>query len=390
MQLCVYILHEGMRACMLTCMHAHTHTCINTHKHAQMHMHTSMHAYLHACCIHARAHAVHACMRACMLHIHICTSAHPHIRIRYDLLAMSRRVSNNIYIRVCVYTYIYIYIYRYDISISTNLSLSIYIYIYIYIYISLSLYIYICIYIYIYIIKHRSRRAFRRSRTRRSPWRSLWTLPKTTTISRLAKLTKHNIQLCRCEYMYVCLSLSLSIYLSINLSISLSLCIYIYIYIDEGARQRRLREREGEHPRDREQQLRRRSPRPGRGPTANPPTNITPANVAWVKLCGKSPMGLGIPPLRIKIMLGANPLISIMLVLGVMLVGRLGVHSGISRIRFSPFYESFRDSSRDVWLKNICVFVSSIWAPSTVSFKQYPWNHPYMCGKTRLWRYRGH
>ena len=48
-------------------------------------------------------------------------------------------------------------------------------------------------------------------------------------------------------------------------------------------------------------------------------TNITPTNIAWLKLSGKSPMGLGISPLWIKIMLESNPLKSIML------VGRLGV-----------------------------------------------------------------
>ena len=37
--------------------------------------------------------------------------------------------------------------------------------------------------------------------------------------------------------------------------------------------------------------------------TPNLPTNITPTQIAWVKLSGKFPMGLGIPPLKIKIML---------------------------------------------------------------------------------------
>ena len=49
------------------------------------------------------------------------------------------------------------------------------------------------------------------------------------------------------------------------------------------------------------------------------PTNITPANMAWVIISGKIPMGLGIYPLMIKIMLESNPLKS------AMLVGRLGV-----------------------------------------------------------------
>ena len=53
--------------------------------------------------------------------------------------------------------------------------------------------------------------------------------------------------------------------------------------------------------------------------TPNLPTNIIPTGIAWVKLSGKSPLGLGTPPLKIKIMLESNPLKS------KMLVGRLGV-----------------------------------------------------------------
>ena len=53
--------------------------------------------------------------------------------------------------------------------------------------------------------------------------------------------------------------------------------------------------------------------------TPNLPTNIIPTNIAWLKLSGKSPVCLGIPPLRIKIMFESNPLKS------TMLVGRLGV-----------------------------------------------------------------
>ena len=44
------------------------------------------------------------------------------------------------------------------------------------------------------------------------------------------------------------------------------------------------------------------------------PTNIIPTKIARLELSGKSPMGLGIPPLRIKVMLESNPLTSIMLV----------------------------------------------------------------------------
>ena len=48
--------------------------------------------------------------------------------------------------------------------------------------------------------------------------------------------------------------------------------------------------------------------------------------------------------------------------------------SGISRIRFSPFYESFWDSSNNLWFKKKTVFVSSNWGPVTVSFYQFRWN----------------
>ena len=48
--------------------------------------------------------------------------------------------------------------------------------------------------------------------------------------------------------------------------------------------------------------------------TPNLPTNITPTNIAGVKLYGKFPMDLGIPLLRIKIMLESNPLKFIVLV----------------------------------------------------------------------------
>ena len=42
--------------------------------------------------------------------------------------------------------------------------------------------------------------------------------------------------------------------------------------------------------------------------TPNPPTNIVPTNIARLKLSGNFPMGLGIPPLKIKIALESNPL----------------------------------------------------------------------------------
>ena len=55
--------------------------------------------------------------------------------------------------------------------------------------------------------------------------------------------------------------------------------------------------------------------------TPNLPTNIIPTNIAWLKLSGKCPMDMRIPPLWIKIMLESNPLKS------TILVGRLGVVS---------------------------------------------------------------
>ena len=48
--------------------------------------------------------------------------------------------------------------------------------------------------------------------------------------------------------------------------------------------------------------------------TPHLPTNIIPTKIARFKLSGKFPMGLGMPPLKIKIMLESNPLKSIMLV----------------------------------------------------------------------------
>ena len=53
--------------------------------------------------------------------------------------------------------------------------------------------------------------------------------------------------------------------------------------------------------------------------TPNLPTKIVPTNIARLKLSGKSPMDVRIPPLQIKIMLESDPPKS------TMLVGRLGV-----------------------------------------------------------------
>ena len=48
--------------------------------------------------------------------------------------------------------------------------------------------------------------------------------------------------------------------------------------------------------------------------------------------------------------------------------------SGISRIRFSPFYTLFLDSPINLCFYNICVVVSSNRGPLTIYVKQYPWN----------------
>ena len=52
--------------------------------------------------------------------------------------------------------------------------------------------------------------------------------------------------------------------------------------------------------------------------TPNLPTNIVHTNIDWLKLSGKSPVDMRIPPIQIKIMLESPPLKS------TMLVGRLG------------------------------------------------------------------
>ena len=57
--------------------------------------------------------------------------------------------------------------------------------------------------------------------------------------------------------------------------------------------------------------------------TPNIPTNIVPTNIARLKLSGKSPMDMRIPPLTINIMLESNPLKSAILVGGLGVVRRL-------------------------------------------------------------------
>ena len=48
--------------------------------------------------------------------------------------------------------------------------------------------------------------------------------------------------------------------------------------------------------------------------TPNLPTKIIPTKIAWLRLSGRLPMGLGIPSLKIRIMLESNPLKSRVLV----------------------------------------------------------------------------
>ena len=62
--------------------------------------------------------------------------------------------------------------------------------------------------------------------------------------------------------------------------------------------------------------------RPPQACTPNLHTNIIPTNIARLKLSGKFPMGLEIPPLRIKITLESNPLKSTMLVRRLAVGGR--------------------------------------------------------------------
>ena len=65
----------------------------------------------------------------------------------------------------------------------------------------------------------------------------------------------------------------------------------------------------------------------GSAPTPNPPTDIIPSKIARLRLSGRFPMGLGIPPLNIKMLPESNPLKSIML------VGRLAVR-GVGTLRY--------------------------------------------------------
>ena len=62
-------------------------------------------------------------------------------------------------------------------------------------------------------------------------------------------------------------------------------------------------------------------------PTPNLHTKIIPTKIAWLKLSGKFPMGQGIPPLNIKILLESNPLKSIILVRKVPVCRSMGSRS---------------------------------------------------------------
>ena len=99
---------------------------------------------------------------------------------------------------------------------------------------------------------------------------------------------------------HISISLSLYIYIYIyNIHVHIYIYIYIYIHVIRGCID-----------------VLRVVIQPD---TPNFPTNIIPTYIASLKLSEKFPMGLGIPPLKIKITLESNPLKSIML------VGRLAV-----------------------------------------------------------------
>ena len=90
--------------------------------------------------------------------------------------------------------------------------------------------------------------------------------------------------------------------------------------------------------------------------TPNLPTNITPTKIAWLKLSGEFPMGLGIPPLMIKIMLESNPLKSMML-------GRLGgTACGRGQDRLEPLCRSGAASAALIYIYiysfiYVCIYI---------------------------------
>ena len=76
--------------------------------------------------------------------------------------------------------------------------------------------------------------------------------------------------------------------------------------------------------------------------TPNPPTNIVPTNIARVKLSGKSPMNLGIPPLETKVRLESDPLKP------TMLVGRVGELSCRPMIGFPSLCNNTNNNNNDI------------------------------------------
>ena len=119
--------------------------------------------------------------------------------------------------------------------------------------------------------------------------------------------------------------------------------------------------------------------------TPNLPTNITPTNIARLKLSGKFPMGLGIPPLYIKIMLESSPPKS------TMLVGRLGVTAqahtdpaGLQRrgrVRASTciyiYIYMYIERERDIMYICMCVYIY-IYMYTHIHAYIYIYTHMYM------------
>ena len=90
-------------------------------------------------------------------------------------------------------------------------------------------------------------------------------------------------------------------------------------------------------------------------PAPNLPTNIVPTYIALLKLSGKSPMDMRIPPLQIKILLESNPLKSTICV-GGLAVGFVGEPR-------SPFVSrSARLDNRAIWdPTRVSAFVPSVY-----------------------------
>ena len=242
-------------------------------------------------------------------------------------------------INMCVHIYIYIYIYIYTyiyLSISLSLYLSIYIYIYYTLYTYIYIYVYTCIYIYIYTYTAMVTDLERSDPIGREGWeheQSGLLFPFLIASAQhfkpdvehlfhstrgISSHLEHTIQppnnhsdKSQQNTLASRRQLSLSLYLSTSLSPSLSLPLSLPPSLAPSFQA---------------------SCQPSWCGmytclwtcTPNPPTNITPTNIAWLKVSGKSPMGLGIPPLNNNIMLESNPLKSTMLVRR-LAVGRCGL-----------------------------------------------------------------